>query len=182
LKRLKKAGAIAIGYGIESGSQKVLDRMNKKINIRQAERALNDTIRSKIFPVIFMMYGYPGESLESLQETVEFFKKVPYVGRIHFAITTALPGSELYNDCLKEGLIKDENRYLESLAAGFTANGNRLIINFTQFSKWDFWRLKSELERKIYLEQIKRYPRHFITITFKRYIFALRECLQKLFN
>lgn len=129
-----------------------------------------------------MMYGYPGETLESLHETVEFFKKVPYVGPIYFAITTALPGSELYDNCLKEGWIKDEDQYLESLAPGFTANEHTPLINFTKFSNGEFYKLKSETERKIFFEQIKRYPYNYIKTTFKRYLFGLRGRLQRLLS
>jgi radical SAM superfamily enzyme YgiQ (UPF0313 family) len=179
LKRMKKAGCIAVGYGIESGSQKILYNMNKQITVEQSERALKETIRVKIYPIIFMMYGYPGETKESLQETINFFKKIPYVGRIYLAITTALPGSELYNDCLKKGLIKDEDKYLESLAAGFTTQGARFLLNFTEFTKEEFYRLKSETERRIFLEQVKRYPYHYVKFTLRKYLFALMERIQK---
>lgn len=179
LKRMKKAGAIAVGYGIESGSQRILDNMNKRITIEQSERALKDTVRAKIYPIIFMMYGYPGETRGSLQETIDFFKKIPYLERVYLAITTALPGAELYEDCLKKGIIKDEDKYLESVAAGFRIDGGRLLVNFTEFNKEEFYKFKEETERRIFSEQIKRYPYAFIKFFLRKRLFALREHIRK---
>jgi len=180
LKRMKKAGAIAIGYGIESGSQRILENMNKGVTVKQAERALNDTIGAGIHPIIYMMYGYPGETRETLKETVDFFKRIPYVENVYLAITTALPGSELYEDCLKKGLVEDEEKYLESVSAGYRIGSARLLLNFTEFNEQEFHEIRREVERKIFLEQVKKYPYAFIKFLIRQRLIRLRARIRKL--
>ena len=156
-----------VGYGIESGSQKILDNMSKKATVKQAEKALKDTFKAGMYPWVQMMYGYPGETRETLRETAEFFKRVPYLGRLHYmqrvrlTPTVPLPGAELYQDALKLGLVREEEKYLEGLAGGYLPDGTRQLANFTEFDEEEFYRLKQETERKIYLNQIKRHPYHF---------------------
>ena len=159
LRRMKKAGCVAIGYGIESGSQTILNNMNKQVTVEQAEKALEDTVKVGMYPIMQMMYGYPGETRKTLQETVEFVKKIPYVGPVGaLAVTTPLPGAELYYYSLERGLIKDEEKYLEQLAGGYMHDGTRPLVNFTEFDDEDFYRLKWETESAIWVYQKKKYP------------------------
>lgn len=161
LKRMKKAGCVAVGYGIESGSQTILNNMNKQITIEQAERAIKDTLKVGMYPIIQMMYGYPGETRETLQETVDFFRKFPYLGYIvistavNFSPTTPLPGSELYDQTLKDGLIKNEEGYLYSLEAGYMPDGARILVNFTEFNNEEFYQLMQRAEREIFLNHVR---------------------------
>ena len=162
LKRMKKAGCVAVGYGIESGSQTILDNMNKKVTVEQAHRALEYTYQAGLDPIVQMMYGYPGETKETLQETVDFFKKAPCMSyravrvAAELTPTTAIPGAELYDQALAEGLIEDEEKYLKGLAAGYQPDSARLLINFTKFNGEEFSRLKKETERQIFLNYLNR--------------------------
>ena len=161
LKRMKEAGCVAVGYGVESGSQTILNNMKKEITLKQAEDAIKNTLKVGMDPIIQMMYGYPGENRETLQETVGFFKKLPPAQMgVKLSITTPLPGSELYDDVLKKSLIKDEEKYLEQLESGYA--GEKSLINLTEFTEEEFFNLKSETEKKIYYNQVKGYPLHFI--------------------
>lgn len=168
LKRMKKAGCVAVGYGIESGSQRILNNMNKKVTVEQAERALRDTVKVGMLPIVQMMYGYPGETRETLQETVQFFKQIPYLGprgiltAIDFTPTTPLPGSELYDQTLKKGLIKNEEKYLYSLEAGYMPDGARLLVNFTEFNNEEFYQLMQKTEREIFKNHVKYYLFRFM--------------------
>ena len=168
LKRMKKAGCVAVGYGIESGSQRILDKMNKKITVEQAKRAIEETIRAGMEPVAQMMYGYPGETRETLQETINFFRASPYLGpagiqtATRFSPATPLPGAELYAQALREGLIKHEENFLEALSAGYDTEASSLLVNFTEFGEEEFWQLKRETEKKIILDHIKRHPFRFL--------------------
>ena len=161
LNTMKEAGCVAVGYGVESGSQTILDNMNKSITVLQAENAIKNTLKLGMDPIIQMMYGYPGENRETLQETVDFFKKLPPAQiRVRLSITTPLPGSELYDDALKKSLIKDEEEYLGQLAGGYATE--KSLINFTEFTDEEFYNLKSETEKRIFYNQVKGYPLHFV--------------------
>lgn len=155
LKRMKKAGCVAVGYGIESGSQTILDNMNKKATVEQAEKVVKNTLRVGLKPVLQMMYGYPGETRETLQETIDFFKRIDYFPENNnLSVTTPLPGTVLYKQALERGLIKDEDEYLEKL----TAVGS-VLVNFTDFSEEEFYRLRQETVKKI----MKNYRNYLIT-------------------
>jgi len=170
LREMKKAGCVKIGYGVESGSQRILNNMNKQIKIEDSRRTLNETYQTGLEPIIQMMYGYPGENQESLEETKSFIRSLNMpIGRLFLSVTTAVPGSPLYNDAIKNGMIKDEHHYLMSLKSGYMAlTDNRPdFINFSDIPDKDFFRLKQQTEQDIYHEQLKRYPVHYgkITIT-----------------
>ena len=169
LKRMKKAGCVGIGYGVESGSQKILDLMNKQITVKQSKEAVINTINLGMDAYVQIMYGYPGETKETLEETVHFFDTIPYKRPVFLSATTPVPGSPLYNDCLKNGLIKDEVKYIESLEAGWLANteaAKKNRINPTEFSDEDYWKFKEDAERRIFKSQVRRFPLHFL----KQYI------------
>jgi len=69
LRQMKASGCTAVGYGIESGSQKILNNMNKMATVEQAELAIKNTVRAGLYPIIQLMFGYPGETRETLKET-----------------------------------------------------------------------------------------------------------------
>ncbi len=162
LKRMKQAGCVAVGYGIESGSQTILNAMNKKATVEQARNALRDTVKAGMIPIVQMMYGYPGETRETLLETIDFFKSTPFLGAdvvnsIILSATVPLPGAELYEQTVKDGRIDDEEKFLGVLSDGYMQDVENLLVNFTDFNEDEFWRLKKDTEQKIKEAQIRRY-------------------------
>ncbi|MFA5163748.1 MAG: radical SAM protein [Patescibacteria group bacterium] len=75
LGKMRKAGCEWLGYGIESGSQRVVDSMNKHFFIADAERVLRDTHQAGIGTQVNFMFGIPTETLEDFKETLEFLKR-----------------------------------------------------------------------------------------------------------
>jgi len=164
LKEMKRAGCVKIGYGVESGSQKILNNMNKQIKVEDSRRVLNMTHEVGLEPIIQMMYGYPGENKDTLKETKEFISSLDMpIGRLFFSVTTALPGAKLYDDAIKNGLIKDEDKYLMSLKSGYMAlTDNRPdFINFSEIPDNDFFKLKQDTETEIYRNQLRKYPVYY---------------------
>jgi anaerobic magnesium-protoporphyrin IX monomethyl ester cyclase len=130
LNLVKRSGCIGLGYGIESGSQRILDNMNKKITVQQIEEAMRNTKKLNIPVKVQLIFGYPGEDEETVQETIDLFRRVDHPGR-RFNVITPLPGSKLYEDCLSQGLIKNEPEYLCAIEKSFGIG--RVHVNFT---KW----------------------------------------------
>jgi len=147
LKTMRDSGCKSLGFGVESGSQKILDKMNKGICVEDAVKAIKMTKCAGIEPLIQMMHGYPGEDKDTLEETFDFFRKVKSP-TMQFSMTTALPGTVLFNDAKKRGLIKDENEYMEKLDWGYYGE-REILVNFTKFTDEELVNTRRQLEAKI---------------------------------
>jgi anaerobic magnesium-protoporphyrin IX monomethyl ester cyclase len=159
LRILKDSGCIELGYGVESASQSILDRMNKRIKADNIIPIIKMTREIGITPIIQYMYGYPGETDETIEKTYQFFKKVdiPFVG----STTTPIPGSSLYDDCIKNRIIKDEENYLLSLDSGYNLVGGR--INLTNFTDHELMRKQRKLQIRITHNYLKKRPLQYIS-------------------
>lgn len=122
------AGCVLIGYGIESGSQKVLDLIKKKVTVEEAKSAVRLTKKHLGWADCSFMVGYPGETKETIQETIDFCKELDLAPEVIFFLT-AYPGTELYELALKDGKIADEEEYVLNLGE----QGEAVRTNFTDF-------------------------------------------------
>lgn len=75
LKKLKASGCTWLGYGIESGSQRVLEKMNKRFSLEVAARVLQDTKDAGISTQANFMFGLPTETTEDFNQTLGFLKE-----------------------------------------------------------------------------------------------------------
>jgi radical SAM superfamily enzyme YgiQ (UPF0313 family) len=161
-KAMKKAGAMYVGLGIESGCQMILDNMNKKTTLAQCEKAIAAAAQVQLNPTIQMMFGYVGESDATLAKTIDFMNRndvLNYVDghRYSFFMTTPLPGSPLYETVLTEGSVRDEEEYLEKLDWGY--NGDRLpLVNLTTFKDKEVLFKKDQLETRLWRSYLLRHP------------------------
>ncbi len=73
--KLFRGGCRMLRFGLESGAQKNLERMNKGIDLFVAEKILKDCFEANICTFIFFFTGFPGETREEGMETVNFIKK-----------------------------------------------------------------------------------------------------------
>ena len=98
---MKEAGLVQVDLGIESGSQKTLDALNKKITVEQIRDAVQ-TAKRYVKVSGFFMIGVPGETEKDISETFRLAKELD-LDRYSFSIFVPLPGSDLYDMLLKEG-------------------------------------------------------------------------------
>ncbi|MFH0923768.1 MAG: radical SAM protein [Candidatus Falkowbacteria bacterium] len=135
LLKLKKMGCIAINYGIESGSQKILDNMNKRTTVAQNHLAIKKTIGHGMKVMAYVMLGYEGETKKTLRETLDLLLGTDIKPEeISVFYTVPLPGSKLYQDCLKKGLIKDQEAFVEGLHDKIADQHNRYLIQLGEVS------------------------------------------------
>ena len=99
LKKMRKAGVRWICFGVESGNQNVLNRINKNITIVQIREAFKKAREAGLFIAGNYMIGHLGETLESARETVELACDLDQ-DYVSFAVAIPLPGTELYQHCL----------------------------------------------------------------------------------
>lgn len=135
---MKDAGCVFIGYGIETGSQKMLDLIKKRVTVEQARKSLRWTKKHLGWADFSLMIGYPGETRETIQETVDFCKEMEAVPEVIFFITP-YPGTELYRMALEQGKIKDEEEYI----LGLGEQGEKIRVNFTDFSDDELYKIQT---------------------------------------
>lgn len=116
LKLLKELGCVRIGYGFESGSQKMLDSMGKKVKVSQNVDVALKTKEVGIKSGVQLVIGMPGETIETISETKKFLKAIKYPqASINYVI--AFPGSPLWEYAVKNKIIDeyDVENYLEKI-------------------------------------------------------------------
>ena len=104
---MKKAGCNSVKVGIESGSEQVLERMNKGITLNQARTAAELFRRVGIHWTGYFLMGVPGESLEEVYGTLALMYEIkPDFASI--GVYEPFPGTVLFEEGVKRGLVKPE--------------------------------------------------------------------------
>lgn len=96
LLEMRKGGCYSIAYGLESGDADILKSISKNTTLEQAEQAVRYSQEAGINVIGYFMLGAPGETLETIEKTVDFAIALG-LDHAQFSIAAALPGSELYN-------------------------------------------------------------------------------------
>ena len=102
-----KAGCYRIYYGVESGSSRVLKAANKGFTVGQVRRAFALTHEAGMEPCCFLMVGNPGETTETIDETIELIREIRPATQPILGINTLLPASPQYESAKEMGLISD---------------------------------------------------------------------------
>jgi radical SAM superfamily enzyme YgiQ (UPF0313 family) len=95
LGMMKRAGCWMISYGIESGSQKILDQVRKGITLDQVEQAVRWTREAGIRAKGLFMIGYPEETEKTLGDTLSFISRSG-LDEMNLSFLTPYPGTEIY--------------------------------------------------------------------------------------
>ncbi len=106
-----EAGCRHICWGVESGSEDMLSRINKQISVPQIINAfeLSKRFNGLMSSGIFLMVGNLGESDKTINETISLLNKLPLNDYPNAAILFILPGTPLYANLKKGGFIRDED-------------------------------------------------------------------------
>lgn len=104
---LRKAGCIQISYGVESGSEKIRDVLNKNIKTDDIKRAFALTTKYGILARAYFIYGSPGENWDTIQETINLINDIKPLSII-FYILDIFPGTALYTDFLQRTNLNDD--------------------------------------------------------------------------
>ncbi|MFC1524879.1 B12-binding domain-containing radical SAM protein [Planctomycetota bacterium] len=107
LALMKKAGCWQINYGMESGSQRILDFIKKGTTITKIKEALTMTKRARIQTKGYFIIGHPTETLESIQETIDFIKRID-LDIFQMSFMVPFPGTELYDIANRYGTFKND--------------------------------------------------------------------------
>lgn len=94
LAALRSAGCALLCLGVDSASQEVLDKNNRRINVSTMKEAFEKIRQHEIATRAYVTFGFPGESEKSVHETLRFLDEVK-PDQILLSLATAYPGTEL---------------------------------------------------------------------------------------
>jgi radical SAM superfamily enzyme YgiQ (UPF0313 family) len=109
LEKLKRAGMQWLAFGIESASEISLAGVDKgQFGLQKIKNTMEMVKKSEINIMANFMFGLPEDTIESMEQTLQLARDInPEF--INFYCTMAYPGSELYNQCLRDGVSLPEN-------------------------------------------------------------------------
>ena len=109
---LKEAGCKEVFFGIESGTQKFLDYIDKRVTLEQVEKAVATAHEYGLRVCGSFMIGYPGETEDDILQTIHFAQKLQ-VDRMQISILTPFPGTALFREAQEKGwcTCKDWEKY-----------------------------------------------------------------------
>lgn len=114
-KKLKQAGCVLVRYGVESGSQKVLDHMNKKLYVNEMKEILKYSHEVGLWNHINIITGYLHETEDDIQKTIDFINETsPYIDSIRVNPFFIPSDSPIHKNPKKFGIsiIEDTGSYI----------------------------------------------------------------------
>jgi len=148
IKLLKKSSCIMMNFGFESGSQKVLNLMNKQTTVEQMDNAIRILEKCQMPYFGTFIIGYPGETKEDIDKTIEFCKRHGILAKPFFA--TPYPGTPLFYQIRHK--IKDMDKFLQALG-----DARDLSINISEFSTKELIRQRRRVAEEAEKEFLKKH-------------------------
>lgn len=109
LEKMKASGCYSVSLAIESGNYMVLEKLMKKpVDLKRVPKLVKKIRELGMDARGFFIIGYPGETKETIRQTVEFAKELE-LDWTYFFIATPLPHTEMWKMCIENGYIKEED-------------------------------------------------------------------------
>lgn len=115
LAEMKRAGLWMISFGLESGNNEILEKSGKKITVDQSRRAVAMAHATGIRTSGHFILGLPGETEQTLQETLNLALEMP-LDIAQFYAAAPFPGTGLYKEAKKSGWIMKDGFFSQSAA------------------------------------------------------------------
>jgi len=142
LRKMKKAGCWLVAFGIESGSQKILDNVKKDAKVEDATRSINLCNKLGIKTWGYFIIGLPGEDKQTVRETIDFAKSLPLdIALFHVAMPYA--GTEFYFQSVANGWLNTNDW------KHFDMNDSA-VLTYEDFSAEDILKATKQAFREFY--------------------------------
>jgi anaerobic magnesium-protoporphyrin IX monomethyl ester cyclase len=105
LQKMKDAGCIAVWFGVEAGSQEVLDEMGKGFTATRTKEAFKMAQEIGLMTIASVVLGFPGETRETAMKTVNFIKEIN-PDDVGYYIATPYPGTPMAEQVKKNGWLR----------------------------------------------------------------------------
>jgi len=125
---MRRAGCYMLSIGGESGSYEILKNIKKGTKPEFIENTVNILRKAGINSLVYFLIGLPGETKDTIRETLNFCKKIN-PDYVEFYPATPYPGTEFYDIAVKQKLIVNDNW------DNFMCGGNEFVIEIPGISK-----------------------------------------------
>jgi anaerobic magnesium-protoporphyrin IX monomethyl ester cyclase len=142
LKKMKEAGCYVIRYGVESSSPEILKNIRKQITPEQIKIAFQETKKARIKTHATVMFGLPGETKETIKETIRFVLKLD-PDYAQFPVAVPYPGTEFYNFVKEKGWLKSND--------WGDFEGGKAVVEYPNLNRQEIEKASKTAYKKFYL-------------------------------
>jgi anaerobic magnesium-protoporphyrin IX monomethyl ester cyclase len=150
--RLAESGCDQVAWGIESGSQLILDRMNKQCNVQDNINVIKWAKKYGITTRAFFIIGFPGETAETLEETKRFIEMTD-IDQVFVSNMIPYPGTDVGDYPEKYGIIKKYNDYSQYYQVGKDGSGGLLDFDTYWLTREEFRDLEIKFREWIFRDK-----------------------------
>lgn len=193
IRLAKEAGCIQIDFGVESGSQRLLDAIKKGITIEEIKRAFKICNENGVRTFATMLLNLPTETVQDIRNSEELIKEIKPTAT-SFQITTPYPGTAMYDKYIFPKPKKEEyglfkNRYVEIERFRMAAHNlsfKKILPDLT--SKYDkaqpsYFLTNRRLRKKVFRgRKIINYLREYLQYTILQKFILLKQRIIGLSN
>jgi anaerobic magnesium-protoporphyrin IX monomethyl ester cyclase len=176
---LRRAGADQVHLGIETGSEKVMETIQKGTTKDQARDAILLAKKYGFWVNTFFITGFPFEEEEDIRETMEFIKEVQ-PDSVNLCTFTPYPGTVLYDTCVEKGLMIPDEDFEQFKYIGHHSSSNFFMYTMTQERygelRDELLKLTTEISEKMTL---RKFHYRLKNLTFKKVVRKLRLLARK---
>jgi len=143
---MQRAGCEYVNYGVESLSYDVLKGLRKGLTVKMIHKGVQSTLEAGLTPGLNLMWGAPGDDLETLEEAKRFLLRYDTCRELRtIRPATPYPGSQMFTDAVNDGLIEDAADFYENLHV----NSDLMTVNFTNVPDLRFYRALCTANREL---------------------------------
>lgn len=149
LTLLKNAGCFRIWIGAESGSQDIIDEMDRRVDVDMVKSMIQKTNAVGIETGTFIMLGYPKETIEDINKTIQYLKEA---NPTHYTITIAYPikGTGLYQQIEEDITVQPEWHLSTDRDIDFKRSYSRKFYDYAV----------TKVNNEVYLHKLRLIKKH----------------------
>lgn len=145
---MKAAGCHQVKIGVETGSRKIAENIGKPISKERYKKAVRIAHKYKLEVNGSFIVGNIGETVETMQETLDFAKELD-IDIFRLSINTPYPGTALYTEAVRKGMLKHKNWY--------RYGQEEVLIEQPQITEEEIYQFVRRAYREFYLRPVMIY-------------------------